>query len=247
MARAIQKRDADSITRLCMQVEKAGANWLDINPGFVPKPQKKEVWKFLVETAEKACNLKLMLDAPRAEDLATGLAFCQKPPILNMATAEEKRLEPMLELASKHGLSLIVSTMTSQVPLEAEGRLALAALIAKKAGQKGITGERLILDPMVMPLGLPHGEEHAAGVLGFLRSLEAIVEPKPLAMIALSNLTTKTAGVKTDFAAPPFLAAAAGAGLDMVMMDALDKELVRVVRLCRVFRGQVVFAQGEFA
>ncbi|KIX12395.1 dihydropteroate synthase [Dethiosulfatarculus sandiegensis] len=246
VARAIQKRDAEFLARLCRQVEEAGAHWLDLNPGYVAASQKREVWKFLIKTAEKACGLKLMLDAPRAEDLETGLLFCKRPPILNMATAEESRLDPLLELAQKNGLTLVASTMTGQVPQDAEGRLALAALIAERARQKGITGQRLVLDPMVMPLGLPQGEAHAAGVLGFLRSLDSVIEPRPLTMIALSNLTTKTAGVKTDFAAPSFLAAAAGAGLDVVMMDALDRELVRVVRLCKVFKGQVVFAQGEF-
>jgi hypothetical protein len=95
-------------------------------------------------------------------------------------------------------------------------------------------------------LALAGGEAHAKAVIQFLRSAPQVFDPAPLTLIALSNLTTSTAGAKAGFSAGPFLAAAWGAGLDIAMLDALDRDLAGVADLCRVFAGERVFAPGEF-
>ena len=216
--RALEQRDGDFLASLCARSEKAGAAWLDLNPGHLSPKIRKDAWRWLIGLAEQSCGLTLMLDSPRPEVLAEALDFCTRPPILNMATAEKGRLEPVLDLASANGLSLVAAAMTATVPATAEERLELAAYLADRAARKGITGQRLIIDPMIMPLALPDGERHAKAVLDFIRALPQVLDPKPLTMIALSNLTTSTAGAHTGFAAGPYLAAACGAGLDAVML-----------------------------
>ena len=244
--RALEERDAEALAAICRRCQEAGANWLDLNPGYLAPARRAEVWRFLVETAEAACDLTLMLDAPEADTLSLALGFCSRPPILNMATASPERLKPVMELAAMYGLEVVAATMTATVPLSAEERLGLAALIVEEAARQGIAGPRLILDPMVMPLALADGEAHAAAVIRFLRAVPQVFDPAPRTLIALSNLTTHTAGTRARFAAGPFLAAAWGAGLEVVMLDALDEDLARVVGLRRVFGGERVFAPGEF-
>ena len=244
--KALEQEDAQFLDGLCRRLAKAGAAWLDLNPGHVPAPRREALWRFLVRTAEDACDLPLILDAPRAADLAQALKHCTRPPVLNMATAQPQRLEAFLELAKAHDLDLIAATMEDQVPPAAGDKLALAAFIAASAQKMGLDPRRLILDPMVMPLAMPGGEAHAAGVLGFLRALPQVLDPPPRTIIALSNLVTGTARARAGFAAGPFLAAAAGAGLDMVLMDALDRDLMQMVGLCRSFQGQGIFAPGEY-
>ncbi len=246
VAKALEERDAEALSALCGRCQEAGAQWLDINPGFIPAARRAEVWRFAVETAESACNLTLMLDAPDADTLSLGIGFCSRPPILNMATAQPERLKPVMELAAMYGLEVVAATMTATVPNSAEERLGLAALIVEEAARQGIMGPRLILDPMVMPLALADGETHAKAVIQFLRTVSQVFDPAPRTMIALSNLTTSTAGAPARFAAGPFLAAAWGAGLDIAMLDVMDDELARVSSLCRVFGGERVFAPGEY-
>lgn len=245
--RALENRDGRFIAGLCRRVQDAGAHWLDLNPGFLPPNRRGETWRFLVETAEAACDLKLMLDAPQPESLALALEFCTRPPVLNMATAEPERLEAVLDLARAHGLEMVAAAMTDAVPLGADERLGLAAFIVDRAARKGISGDRLILDPMVMPLALPRGEQHARGVIGCLRAVPTLFDPAPLTLIGLSNLTTATAGARAHFAAAPFLAAAWGAGLDIVLCDVMDESLQRVIGLCRVWEGEKIFAPAEFS
>jgi hypothetical protein len=245
--RAVRDRDGAFVRRLCQNLEQAGAAWLDLNPGYLAPVRRGETWAWLVGAAEEACTAKLILDAADPASLELALGFCTRPPVLNMATAEAGRLGPVLDIAAHHGLEVIAATMTATVPPSAEERLALAALIVQEAAVRGITGDRLILDPMAMPLALPGGEAHASAVLSTLRALPQLFDPPPRRLIALSNLVTASAGARCEFAAAPYLSAAFGAGLEVVMMDALNPGLMRLVRLLNVFQGQGIFAPGEFA
>lgn len=244
--RALEERDAEFVRNLCAGLHEKGAAWIDLNPGFVPAARRAETWQWLVATAEAASPAKLIIDAADPASLETAVGFCSRPPVLNMATAEPARLGPVLDIAAHHHLSVIAATMTATVPLEVEERLALAALIVEEARRRGIEGPRLILDPMVMPLALQGGEAHAAAVLATLRALPQVFDPPPYRLIALSNLVTATAGARAGFAAAPYLAAAAGAGLEVALMDAADPELLNTARLLKVFSGHSVFAPGEF-
>ena len=244
--RAVDARDEAFISGLCRDLERAGATWIDLNPGFLPASRREETWSWLVKTVEAASAAQLILDAAEPATLELALGFCTRPPVLNMATAEPGRLGPVLDIAATHGLEVIAATMTATVPLGAEDRLALAALIVQEAQARGIVGERLIIDPMAMPLALPGGEAHAAAVLATLRALPQVFGPPPRRLIALSNLVTASAGSRTDFAAGPFLAAAFGAGLEVVMLDALNPGIMRLARLLNVFEGQGIFAPVEF-
>ncbi|MCF8041706.1 MAG: dihydropteroate synthase [Desulfarculaceae bacterium] len=245
--RAVEARDEAFVQSLCQSLEQAGAAWIDLNPGYLPLSRREGTWAWLVKAAEASCSAKLILDAADPASLEMALGFCTRPPVLNMATAEESRLGPVLDIAAHHGLEVIAATMTATVPPSAEERLALAASIVQEADARGITGGRLIIDPMAMPLALPGGEAHAQAVLSTLRALPQVFDPPPRRLIALSNLVTASAGARSEFAAAPYLSAAFGAGLEVVMMDALNPELMRLVRLLNVFEGQDIFAPGEFA
>jgi cobalamin-dependent methionine synthase I len=239
--RAIEERDERLLARLVKSLVKAGADWIDLNPGRVPP----STWQFLVQAAEKACDLPLVIDAPDAESMETALSSCTRPAILNFATAQPSRLGPVLDLAAEHGCDVVAATIDEQVPASAEERLSLASVIVEEASARSIDPSRLVLDPMVMPLAAPGGEAHASAVIGFLRALPSLFDPKPRTMAALSNLTTATAGGDAGAAVAPFLMAAWGAGLDAVMMNVLDPSLAAAVRMCEVFADERLFAAGE--
>jgi cobalamin-dependent methionine synthase I len=239
--RTMEERDERLLSRLVKSLVKAGAQWIDLNPGRVPP----STWQFLVQTAERACDLPLIIDAPDAASMKTALGFCTRPAVLNFATAEPSRLGPVLDLAVDHGSDVIAATIDPHVPASAEERLALASVIVEAAAERSIAGERLVLDPLVMPLAAPGGEAHARAVITFLRALPSLFDPKPRTIAALSNLTTATAGGDASAAAAPFLAAAFGAGLDAVMMNVLDPSLAAAVRMCEVFADERLFAAGE--
>jgi 5-methyltetrahydrofolate corrinoid/iron sulfur protein methyltransferase len=244
---AIENRDAEAIASLCEKLHLAGADWIDLNPGYVKKARREEVWRFLIHTVEQACSQKLVLDSPEPETLAMALEHCTRAPMLNMATAQPERYGPIFDLAAANGLEVSAACITQTVPLTSDERLSLAALLVSEAASRGISGEQLLLDPMVMPLGLSGGEMHASAVIQTLRALPYLFDQAPRSLMALSNLYTKTAGVDTKSAAQPFLCAAWGAGLDAVMLDVLDEELMDCINLLRTFAGRAIFSGADAA
>lgn len=244
--RALTARDEGAVAAACRRAQARGAEWLDLNPGYLKEgDQRDEVWSFLVATAEAACELTLMLDAPDPASLALALSKCTRAPVLNMATAAESRLGPTLDLAVHHGLDVVCGLFTDTVPLTVEERLELAAIVVAEAAARGLASSKLILDPIVMPLAVPDGERHASSVLDLLRLVPQAFDEPPRTMIGLSNLTTRSAGPGAGFAAAPFLYSALGAGVDVVLLDTDDSRLREAVRLCRVFDGGRIFTTEE--
>ena len=39
---------------LCASLHRAGAAWLDLNPGFLPPARRADTWQWLIHTAEAA-------------------------------------------------------------------------------------------------------------------------------------------------------------------------------------------------
>jgi cobalamin-dependent methionine synthase I len=233
--RAIEERDSRLLARMIKGLVRSGASWIDLNPGRAPA----DTWRFIVETAERACDLTLMIDSSDPPSMETALSFCTRPAVLNFATAEPDRLHPVLDLAERYDTTVIAATITSSVPPTPEQRISLASLIVEEASTRGIVGDRLVLDPMVMPLAQPSGEAHARAVIEFLRTLPSLFDPLPRTLVALSNLTARTA------TAAPFLSAAWGAGLDIALLNVLDPALMSVARLCEVFDDNRVYAEAE--
>mgnify|MGYP001557347918 CR=1 FL=1 len=241
--RAIEARDGETISRLCQRIASTGADWIDINPGFLSAAKRREVWRFLVETVEGACDVRLVIDGSDARTMAVALDFCTRPPVLNMVTAAPERLGPTLDLVASHAsVDLVCGTMTTSPPPTLEERLELAALIVSEANARGIENERLLIDPLVLPLALTGGEQQAAVVVEFIRAVGWSFDPIPRSLIGISNLMTKTAGARSSRASSAFLAAAWGAGLSAVLVDVFDHQLMDTIELCQVFRGEKIFS-----
>lgn len=243
--RLVDRRDEQALIRLVSELKRRGASWVDLNPGRVKTHQRRDLWGFLIRTAEKVGDVTLMVDTPEPEVMEMAMSLCSRPPVLNFATAQEARLRHVLEIAASHDLTVVAATMDETVPRSMEDRLALASVIVEEARAMGIAGERLVLDPMVMPLSLAGGEEHAHAVVRTVRAVGEIFSPRPLTLAALSNLYTRSAGPGSAAAAPPYLCALWGAGLDVALVDLLDEQVKRAVRLCEVFQGRRLHAPAE--
>ena len=102
VAQALNGLDPQPLQELARRLEQAGADLIDINPGFLP-PRRHDRMAFMVEAVQQVTNLRLILDSPDARVLARGLAAADKPPILNACTLEEEKLRAILPLAAGTG------------------------------------------------------------------------------------------------------------------------------------------------
>jgi 5-methyltetrahydrofolate corrinoid/iron sulfur protein methyltransferase len=107
---AIEARDAAGIQQMAREQVEAGAGILDLNIG----PQRKfghEVMPWIVQTVQEVCDVPLSLDTTNLAAMEAGLKICRRKAMLNSASADPERLDPIMQLAAKYDARVIALTM----------------------------------------------------------------------------------------------------------------------------------------
>jgi cobalamin-dependent methionine synthase I len=236
VAQALDTLDPQPLQELARRLEQAGANLMDINPGFLP-PRRHDRMAFMVDAVQQVTNLRLILDSPDARVLARGLAAAHQPPILNACTLEEEKLREILPLAAQHKTDLVLLLLDARSFPAAtlEGKIALALELRQHALAAGLTDAQLIYDPVLPNLTWPDAWPQLGAVVKTVRLLhggELWGEPART-MAGLSNLRSglrQTYPAQLDEAA---LGVLAGAGLQIALVDVLQPSLRDTVNLIR--------------
>ncbi len=225
----LQERDREAIQKLAGKQAEAGAAYLDLNVGTAwLRPAEVMVW--LVKTVQEAVDIPLSLDSRRPEVIEAGLRVCRNAALINSTTGEKEKLTRFLELAAKHGASLVGLTMDEQgLPPHAVGRVAIAKRILDYAEAHGIPRDRLYIDPVVLPLKF--SQSQGPVILETIRQV-AKESPLPHILVGLSNVSQGTRERKLINRA--FLAMAIACGLDAVIADVLDEALAEAARAAEV-------------
>ncbi|GAB4249955.1 MULTISPECIES: pterin-binding domain-containing protein [Deferrisoma] len=243
VARAVARRDPEPLQRLARAAVEAGAAYLDVNLG---RSATRDDVAFVVGSLEGVWAGGLVADAARPEPMAWLAERWEGPVVLNGYSADPGR-DGIPELAARLGAELVVFCMGSGVPREADERLALAAELVGRCQEAGVPLQRIWIDPVLVPLGWQDGQAYNAALLEVLRRLPEVFGEPVATIVGLSNLTTGAAGGRgTGWLQGVFLAAAAGAGLTHVMLDATRPDLRRVVAALEVFENRRLYAPEEF-
>jgi cobalamin-dependent methionine synthase I len=234
VAGALENLDPHPLQEIARRCEQAGAQLLDLNPGFLPR-RRADRMAFMVEAVQQATHLRLMLDSPSARVLARGLAACEQPPILNACTLEDDKLRDILPLAAARPVHLVFLLLDrrSFPAATLEGKLTLALELREHALAAGILEERLIFDPVLPHLSWPDAWEQVREVVKTVRLLAAgAVWPEAAAtLVGLSNLRS---GLRSSYplkVEETALGLLAGAGLTYALVDVLQPELMETARL----------------
>jgi len=236
VAQALNSFNPRPLQELVRRCEQAGANLIDINPGFLP-PRRHDRMAFMVESVQQVTNLRLILDSPDARVLARGLAVANKPPILNACTLEYEKLREILPLAAAHRTDLVLLLLDARSfpAARLEGKITLALELREHALAVGLTDDQLIYDPVLPNLSWPDAWPQVGEVVKAVRLLHGgELWGKPArTMAGLSNLRSglrHTYPVRVEEAA---LALLAGAGLGLALMDVLQPGLMETVRVIK--------------
>ena len=151
----------------------AGAAFLDINVDEVSLklPEQIEAMRWLVELIEPYSSVPLSIDSSNLEIIEAGMDAAGSDsgaPLLNSASLE--RLEA-LDLAVSAGSPVIVTAAgDAGMPSNAEERVENADRMIEAATERGISKERLYVDPLVFPISVD-GEfgEHCLEAIRRLR------------------------------------------------------------------------------
>lgn len=228
VANAMDCLDPGPIEFLIRRCEDHGADYIDINPGYL-SPAKEDRITFLVETVQKVTSLPLILDSPNPRILRRGLEACNELPILSALTLEKVKLNELLPLAVESGVDLAILLLGEESfsPRMLEERIYLATLLRDKAIQAGMLLEKLIFDPVIPSLSWDDSFLRIRETVKTVRFLStgAVFQEPVRTMAGLSNLRS---GFKRLFPAQieyTCLTLLAGAGLDILLCNVLDPEL----------------------
>jgi cobalamin-dependent methionine synthase I len=228
---ALRERDREFFMELAQKQVEAGAQCIDVNLG----PRKKdwaEVFPWMVETIETVVDVPLSIDTTNVDGMEAALkAITKAQPILNSTSADPERLEKVPELAKKYGSKLIALTMTkSGIPVGADERIGIALeTLIPRCMELDIPIEDLIIDPLVLTVS--GCQEYGPECIEAVRTLQFAWDPPPGISVGLSNISNAVPHKNRPLINQVYCVMLMGAGLQMMIADPLDKELIEVIRI----------------
>ncbi len=236
---AIISKDADVIKEWAGKQAMAGATYLDVNLGTVSNKPEDLCW--MIEKVQEEVSLPISIDANKPVMLKEAISVCSKPPIINSVTATDEKMDQILPLVAEHGASVIGLVMDEEgSPKNAEKRVENAGRIIVKIMEYGIPPDRLFLDPIVMPLKFM--QEQAIEILKAVGQFQLFSDPPCHIVCGLSNISNDT--IHKKLINRVFTAMLIAHGLDAVIMDVMDTELVDTILTAELIMNREIYADS---
>jgi len=223
---AIRERDAKPIQDLAKAQADSGADYIDLNVGFLRK-DPEETMQWVVSTVQEVTDLPLSLDTMNPVAMEAGLKICKKRPLLNSASGKTDSKEQMLPLAKKYNCDVVISVFTDKgMPPEADSKVESIMDTVAYANELGIPNEDIWVDPIVLPVSTAgEGQKLAVSNIEFMKVIQDVL-PEIKSTVGLSNVSN---GVPTELRPilnRTYLMMLARYGLYSAIVDVLDKELM---------------------
>lgn len=237
------QKAAESIVNLARACVKAGAAILDINlQGKYDDPVTMER---VVSAVQSGCDYQLCLSCSKSETLKAGLQACERPPLVNYASMEAKRLDRFLPLAAEHRAELVLMTGDPVPPPTFEDTLKTAAILVGAANEAGIPNHRILIDPGVLHITYSIGQQHCRTLKQLIPAISKAFEPEIRTTCWVNNISAGASRNSRPFINGAFLAMLSGLGISFVFLDVLDPSMAKMTRLLRIFNDELIFSETE--
>lgn len=152
MKEALRNKDMDYVLRQGITQSEAGAHILDVNMGL-PEIDEKEMLCSGVYELQSVLPVPLQLDSGDAEAMEAALRLYNGKAMINSVNGKEKSMKEVFPLAKKYGGVVVCLCLDEDgIPSTAEGRIAIAKKIIKRAAEYGIDKKNLAVDALVMTI-----------------------------------------------------------------------------------------------
>jgi len=228
---AIKEKDAKFFQELAVKQVEAGAQALDLNLG----PRKKdgeELFPWIVETVEAVVDVPLSFDTTNLAGIEAGLKKITKAqPIINSTSADPERLEKVPLVAKEYNTKLIALTMgKGMIPVTADERVSIAVeQLIPRMLEIDYPITDLIIDPLVLTVS--GCQEYCPELIEAIRTLQYVWDPSPKISVGLSNVSNAVPNQNRPLINQVYCAMLMGVGLEMMIADPLDVDLMEVVRI----------------
>lgn len=234
---ALESRDEIFINNL-IEIQK-NMDYVDLNIGPA-RGELSGVFEWLVPLVENA-GLKISFDTTNSDEMLSGLTGVKNSNdcFINSTSLDMPKFEVLTNMAVNYGSNLVALTMSKDtgIPKTSDGRLEIAFEIYEKCVEKGIESEKIFFDPLVLPVCAD--QPQALESLNTIRMIKESFDPPVKTIIGLSNISNGCLNDVRPLINRVYAVLAYGAGLDAVIMDAKDTELVRIFRMLESNKPQV--------
>ena len=209
----------------------AGAQVLDVNAGIAMADEPR-ILAECVRLLQSITDTPLCIDSSIVEALEAGLEAYEGRALLNSVTGEEDRLERVLPLVKRYDCSVVaISNDDSGISEDVNVRFAVAKKIVERASDHGISANRIVVDPLVMPVGAVNSAGRQ--VMDLVKRLRT--ELKVNTTCGASNLSFGLPN-RTGLNAA-FIGMAIASGMTSAITNPLQSDLMQAVRGADVVMG----------
>lgn len=224
---ALEKKDENFVKNL-VKIQQ-NTDCIDLNVG----PAKNKLDRIFEWLIPLVGNQNISFDSTNSDAIEQGLSLVKnsKDCFINSTSKDEVKLERLTDLAAKHNCNLVALAMSKEtgIPKTADGRLEIIFEIYEKCMEKGIESNKIFFDPLVLPICAD--QTQALEALNTIQMVKESFEPKVNTVIGLSNISNGCPKELRPLINRVFGVLAFGAGLDAVILDAKDTELIRIFKM----------------
>ena len=224
---ALEKKDKNFVKNL-VKIQQ-NTDCIDLNVG----PAKNKLDRIFEWLIPLVGNQNISFDSTNSDAIEQGLSLVKnsKNCFINSTSKDEVKLEKLTDLAAKHNCNLVALAMSKEtgIPKTADGRLEIIFEIYEKCMEKGIESNKIFFDPLVLPICAD--QTQALEALNTIQMVKESFEPKVNTVIGLSNISNGCPKELRPLINRVFGVLAFGAGLDAVILDAKDTELIRIFKM----------------
>lgn len=240
IARAIREKDPGPVQEWACRQEAMGADYLDLNVGPAAV-DRVSAMRWLVDVTQQASKLPLCLDSTDYDAIEAGLEICKDPAMINSVPAIQEKMDRAFAMAANYGAEIIGLTMNEAgIPRDADGRVALAVELMANCDAHAVPVDRLYIDPLVLPVNI--GQDQCPAIFETLRQIKLLSDPPPKTTLGLSNVSQGTQN--RELINRVFVVMAMACGLDSIIGDACDEELIKAVATARILLNKDIYCDS---
>lgn len=224
---ALENKDENFIKNLIKIQNNVDCIDLNIGPA---RGKLDKIFDWLIPLTQ---GKNVSLDSTNVQALVEGMKLVTNPceSFINSTSKDCEKLDILTDLAVEYNSNLIALALSKEtgIPKTSDGRLEIVFEIYEKCMEKAIKSNKIYFDPLILPICADQSQ--ALESLNTIQMIKESFEPKVNTIIGLSNISNGCPKALRPMINRVYATLAFGAGLDAVILDAKDLELVRILKM----------------
>lgn len=230
LQQALRAGDFEYLQKEALNQEACGADFLDLNVG-IPQCDEQALLCRATRKVQEICDLPLQIDSSNAQAMEAAIRVYNGVPMINSINGDAESLDALLPVMAKYGTPAVSLPLDKQgIPETAEGRMEIAQRILQRGAHVGIPKKQFVFDALVMTIS--SNPDHGRITL---ETLQRFKEQGSLTIVGLSNVSFGLP--QRAYLNRTFLAMALERGLDMPIMNPMDRDTVQTVKAFKALSG----------